>query len=85
MFSNIHIGAEQPPRPSTAQQPSHLNRPNLIRGITDSTSNMTQFTAHFTALQLQEVPGVTYTLNPTAEAFEPEGDKSEEGNRRSED
>ena len=38
---------------------------------------MTQFTAQLTAAQ-QQVPGVTYTLNPTAEAFEPEGDRKSE-------
>ena len=47
---------------------------------------MTQFTTQLTALQQQEVPGVTYTLNPTAEAFEPDRKSEEEdGGRRGED
>ena len=51
----------------------HRNpNPLIIQNITHSTTNMTQFTAELNAnTQQQQVSGVTYTLNPTVEAFEP--------------
>ena len=83
------IGAGQPPpqelsvlQPSP--QTSHSNP--IIHNITQSTSNMTQYAAQLTAqltAQQQQVPGVTYTLNPTAKAFSP--GSTEEGDGKSEE
>ena len=74
--SNTLIGAEAQPstqQPPTTPQTSHPTRPNLVHSIAQSTSQMTQYAAQLTAQQQHQVqvPGVTYTLNPTAEAFAP--------------
>lgn len=99
MSSNMLIGAAQPSaqQPKTQSQPSppqevcafqppqtRTERPfrsNLIQNIAQSTSNMTQYAAQLTALQ--QAPGLTYTLNPTAEAFMP-GSSDGEGDGKSE-
>lgn len=87
MSSNMLVGAggHAPPQPTNqpptmqVQQTSHPTRPDLIRNITQSTSQMAHYAAQLTARQAQ-VPGVTYTFNPTAREFAPSSSegKSEE-------
>ena len=73
--SNILVGAEVKPQTQSPPQASttQTDRPDLLHNIAQSTSQMTQYAAQLTAQQQHQVqvPGVTYTLNPTAEAFAP--------------
>ena len=78
MSSNILVGAAgegQPPTTTTTTPQTSLPaRPELlVQNIAQSTSQMAQYAAQLNAnaQQQQRVPGVEYTLNPTARAFAP--------------
>ena len=71
-------------KPRQQHKHKHLNllRPSLIQNIAQSTSQMTQYAAQLNAnaqQQQAQVPGVEYTLNPTAEAFAPSSSGGKSG------